>query len=188
MVIPGVHDAQGVGLGLAIARAAVDAQGGRLSAEDSTLGGACFVLVIPECRMTRHSEKPSILAIDDEPQLLEALRTILELRGYRLRAAPSGLVGLDAISAERPDVVLLDLAMPGMNGVEVCRRIRSFSRMPILVLSALTDEPQKVKALDAGAGAALTSLATSSSASTAPPSAPLSNGPLGSPCCSTCRA
>ena len=60
-------------------------------------------------------------------------------------------MALDAITAERPDVVLLDLAMAGMNGVEVCRRLRSFSRVPILVLSALTDEAQKVKALDAGA-------------------------------------
>jgi two-component system KDP operon response regulator KdpE len=60
-------------------------------------------------------------------------------------------MALDAITAQRPDVVLLDLAMPRMNGIEVCRRIRSFSQVPILVLSALVDEPQKVEALDAGA-------------------------------------
>ncbi|HLZ30180.1 MAG TPA: response regulator transcription factor [Chloroflexota bacterium] len=101
--------------------------------------------------MTRNTGNPSILAVDDEPQLLEALSTILEPRGYRLRTAPNGPMALDAITAERPDVVLLDLAMPGMNGVDVCRRLRSFSRVPILVLSARTDEAQKVKALDAGA-------------------------------------
>ena len=101
--------------------------------------------------MTRSAGNPSILAVDDEPQILEALSTILEPRGYRLRTAPNGRMALDAITAERPDVVLLDLAMAGMNGVEVCRRLRSFSRVPILVLSALTDEAQKVKALDAGA-------------------------------------
>jgi two-component system KDP operon response regulator KdpE len=101
--------------------------------------------------VTRNYGNPSILAVDDEPQLLEALSTILEPRGYRLRTAPNGPMALDAITAERPDVVLLDLAMPGMNGVDVCRRLRSFSRVPILVLSALTDERQKVKALDAGA-------------------------------------
>jgi two-component system KDP operon response regulator KdpE len=101
--------------------------------------------------MTRNSGEPSILAIDDEPQLFKALETILEGRGYRLRTAPNGAMGLDAVSQERPDVVLLDLAMPGIDGVEVCRRLRSFSRVPILVLSALSDETRKVKALDAGA-------------------------------------
>jgi two-component system KDP operon response regulator KdpE len=101
--------------------------------------------------VTRNAGDPCILAVDDEPQILEALSSILEPRGYRLRTAPNGPMALDAITAERPDVVLLDLAMAGMNGVEVCRRLRSFSRVPILVLSALTDEAQKVKALDAGA-------------------------------------
>lgn len=60
-------------------------------------------------------------------------------------------MALDEIAIERPDVVLLDLAMPGIDGVEVCRRVRSYSRVPILVLSALSDEPRKVHALDAGA-------------------------------------
>jgi two-component system KDP operon response regulator KdpE len=101
--------------------------------------------------VTRSMGGPTILAIDDEPQVLEALSTILESRGYRLRTAPNGAMGLEAIAQERPDVVLLDLAMPGLNGTEVCRRLRAFSRVPILVLSALSDEPQKVKALDAGA-------------------------------------
>ncbi len=101
--------------------------------------------------MTRNSGEPSILAIDDEPQLLKALETILVRRGYRLRTALNGAMGLDAIAQERPDVVLLDLAMPGVDGVEVCRRLRAFSRVPILVLSALSDENRKVKALDAGA-------------------------------------
>jgi two-component system, OmpR family, KDP operon response regulator KdpE len=101
--------------------------------------------------MTRSAGQPTILAIDDEPQVLEALAAILEGRGYRLRTAPNGAMGLDAIAQERPDVVLLDLVMPGLSGTEVCRRLRAFSRVPILVLSALSDEPQKVKALDAGA-------------------------------------
>ncbi len=101
--------------------------------------------------MTRNTGQPSILAIDDEPQLLAALGTILEGRGYRLRTARNGAMALDAVADERPDVVLLDLAMPGIDGLEVCRRLRAFSRVPILVLSALSDEARKVKALDAGA-------------------------------------
>ncbi len=101
--------------------------------------------------MTRNQGQPGILAVDDEPQVLEALTNILETRGYRVRTAPNGAMALDAVAAERPDILLLDLAMPGVNGVEVCRRLRAFSHVPILVLSALGDEDQKVKALDAGA-------------------------------------
>jgi two-component system, OmpR family, KDP operon response regulator KdpE len=101
--------------------------------------------------MTRSQGQPSVLAVDDEPHVLEALTTILEGRGYRVRIAPNGAIALDEIAAERPDVVLLDLAMPGLDGVEVCRRVRSYSRVPILVLSALSDEARKVRALDAGA-------------------------------------
>jgi two-component system, OmpR family, KDP operon response regulator KdpE len=101
--------------------------------------------------MTSRHGQPSILVVDDEPHVLEALSTILEGRGYRVRVAPNGLMALDEIAAERPDVVLLDLAMPGLDGVEVCRRVRSYSRVPILVLSALSDEPRKVRALDVGA-------------------------------------
>jgi two-component system, OmpR family, KDP operon response regulator KdpE len=92
-----------------------------------------------------------VLVVDDEPHVLEALSTLLERRGYEVRTAPDGLSALAAVAGERPDVVLLDVAMPGMDGVEVCRRLRRASRVQILVLSALTDEPQKVRALDAGA-------------------------------------
>jgi two-component system KDP operon response regulator KdpE len=103
--------------------------------------------------LTRTYGQPDILAVDDEPHVLEALTTILESRGYHVRTAPDGVVALDEITTARPDVVLLDLAMPGggIDGVEVCRRVRSFSRVPILVLSALSDESRKVRALDAGA-------------------------------------
>ena len=100
---------------------------------------------------TRAHGQPSVLAVDDEPHVLEALSTILESRGYRVRTAPNGPMALDEIAAERPDVVLLDLAMPGIDGIEVCRRVRAYSKVPILVLSALSEEARKVRALDAGA-------------------------------------
>src|SRR6202521_6305466 len=89
--------------------------------------------------------------VDDDPHVLRSLRAALESHGYRVRTATSGPIALEACAAERPDVVLLDLALPGLDGVEVCRRLRSWSRVPILVLSARVHEAQKVQALDAGA-------------------------------------
>src|ERR671934_2362307 len=94
---------------------------------------------------------PSVLMIDDDPHVLRSLRAALESHGYRVRSALNGPMALEACAAERPDVVLLDLALPGLDGVEVCRRLRSWSRVPILVLSARVHEAQKVQALDAGA-------------------------------------
>src|SRR5437879_8801638 len=94
---------------------------------------------------------PSILMVDDDPHVLRSLRAALESHGYRVRSAPNGTIALEACAAERPDVVLLDLALPGLDGVDVCRRLRSWSRVPILVLSARVHESQKVQALDAGA-------------------------------------
>jgi len=94
---------------------------------------------------------PNILMVDDDPHVLRSIRAALESHGYRVRAATNGPVALEACAAERPDVVLLDLALPGMDGVEVCRRLRNWSRVPILVLSARVHEAQKVQALDAGA-------------------------------------
>ena len=94
---------------------------------------------------------PSILMVDDDPHVLRSLRAALESHGYRVRSAATGSIALEACAAERPDVVLLDLALPGLDGVEVCRRLRSWSRVPILVLSARVHESQKVQALDAGA-------------------------------------
>src|SRR3979411_313706 len=94
---------------------------------------------------------PSILMVDDDPHVLRSLRAALESHGYRVRSAPNGSIALEACAAERPDVGLLDLALPGLDGVEVCRRLRSWGRVPILVLSARVHEAQKVLALDAGA-------------------------------------
>jgi len=99
----------------------------------------------------RGESEPSILMVDDDPHVLRSLRAALESHGYRVRSAPTGPIALEACASERPDVVLLDLALPGLDGVEVCRRLRSWSRVPIVVLSARVHESQKVQALDAGA-------------------------------------
>src|SRR5215210_7187101 len=99
----------------------------------------------------RGSGAPSVLMVDDDPNVVRSLRAALESHGYSVRSAPNGQIALDECTAERPDVVLLDLALPGMDGVEVCRRLRAWSRVPIVVLSARVHEAQKVQALDAGA-------------------------------------
>jgi two-component system KDP operon response regulator KdpE len=101
--------------------------------------------------MTRGATGPTILAVDDEPHVLQALKMVLESREYRVHTAPSGTIALETFSAERPDAMLLDLSMPGMDGAEVCRRIRAWSHVPILILSARAEEHHKVRALDAGA-------------------------------------
>ena len=99
----------------------------------------------------RGEPSPNILMVDDDTHVLRSLRAALESHGYRVRSAVNGPMALEACASERPDVVLLDLALPGLDGVEVCRRLRNWSRVPILVLSARVHESQKVQALDAGA-------------------------------------
>jgi two-component system KDP operon response regulator KdpE len=94
---------------------------------------------------------PCVLVVDDEPHVLDAIRSLLTAHGFAVRAAPSGAAALEVAAAEFPDVVLLDLLMPDMDGVETCHRLRKMTSAPILVLSALSEETDKVRALDAGA-------------------------------------
>jgi two-component system KDP operon response regulator KdpE len=97
------------------------------------------------------SSAPTILVVDDDPHILLALRVALQARGYVVRAVPNGPSALAAAQDVRPDAIVIDLAMPRMDGVEVIERLRTWTRIPIIVLSAHTDEANKVRALDAGA-------------------------------------
>ncbi len=92
-----------------------------------------------------------VLVIDDEPQIRRALRAGLEPDGYTVLLAASGEEGLDMAALHKPDLVILDLAMPGIDGLEVCRQLRGWSQVPILVLSVHEGEADKVAALDLGA-------------------------------------
>jgi two-component system KDP operon response regulator KdpE len=96
-------------------------------------------------------DKPRILVVDDEPQLTRVLRTGLKSRGYDVRTAADGLAGFETFSDWHPDLVITDLAMPNMDGLELCRRLRATSQVPIIILSAKGDEKIKVEALDIGA-------------------------------------
>ncbi len=97
------------------------------------------------------NEQPRILVIDDEPQLIRVLRTGLKSRGYEVRGAADGEAGLETFSEWHPDLVITDLAMPNVDGLEFCRRLRAISQVPIIVLSAKGEEKTKVEALDIGA-------------------------------------
>jgi two-component system KDP operon response regulator KdpE len=97
-----------------------------------------------------------VLVVEDEPQLVRLLRATLPPHGFRMIDAASGAQGLTEASSRAPDVVLLDLGLPDMDGVEVVRRIRGWSGMPIVVVSARGQEKDKVEALDAGADDYLT--------------------------------
>ena len=100
--------------------------------------------------------QPHILVIDDEPQILRALKTILRERDFRVTTAGTGEEGLALAAAEPPDLVVLDLSLPKMDGIEVCARLREWTQLPILVLSVRGGERDKVAALDAGADDYLT--------------------------------
>ena len=97
------------------------------------------------------SDQPRILVVDDEPQLTRVLRTGLKSRGYDVRAAADGLAGFEAFTDWHPDLVITDLAMPNVDGLELTRRLRAISQVPIIVLSAKGEEKTKVEALDLGA-------------------------------------
>src|SRR5512139_3625104 len=101
-------------------------------------------------------ENELILLIEDEPQMRRFLRITLQGHGYRLVEAETGQEGLMQAAARNPDVVLLDLGLPDLDGLEVTKRLREWTQTPIVVISAREQEQDKVKALDAGADDYLT--------------------------------
>ncbi|MBC8011137.1 MAG: response regulator [Burkholderiales bacterium] len=99
---------------------------------------------------------PEILIIDDELQIRRLLRVTLEGAGYRVREASTGALGLNEAAVQRPDAVILDLGLPDADGLDVLRRLREWSGLPVLILSVRGEEAQKIAALDAGADDYLT--------------------------------
>jgi len=101
--------------------------------------------------MALASEKSRVLVVDDEPQITRVLRTVLTSQGYQVQTATEGETALANFSEWRPELVITDLYMPHMDGIELCKRIRSLSNVPIIVLSVKGEERAKVEALDSGA-------------------------------------
>jgi two-component system KDP operon response regulator KdpE len=102
-------------------------------------------------KQSEHDQSAKILVVDDEPQISRVLRTALSTQGYSLRLAANGEEGMEAVHAWKPDLVITDVAMPRMNGIELCREIRAVSQIPIIVLSVRNQDQMKIDALDAGA-------------------------------------
>jgi two-component system KDP operon response regulator KdpE len=98
-----------------------------------------------------NSNPQRVLVVDDEPQIVRGLKIILRGAGYAVEAAETKSEALAALAARPPDALVLDLVLPDGQGVEVCEEVRRWSQLPILVLSAIGDEREKVRALDAGA-------------------------------------
>jgi two-component system KDP operon response regulator KdpE len=96
-------------------------------------------------------KEATILIVDDEPQIRRVMRTTLAAEGYTVVEACDGAEAIEKARSERPDLILLDMNMPGLDGLEACREIRSGSQVPIIMLTVRSAEKDKVRALDAGA-------------------------------------
>jgi PAS domain S-box-containing protein len=160
----------GVGLGLFIARRIVEAHGGKIwvtSPPPHIPQGAHFIFTLPIMpdqptrEPTQRTDRPiihedqvegqHILVVDDEPDTQALLHTILTQEGYEVIIAPDGPAGLELFKTSTPELVLLDWMLPGMNGLLVCRAIRRWSDVPILIITSRTSQEDLVTALDAGA-------------------------------------
>lgn len=100
--------------------------------------------------------KPFILVVEDDSAVRNLITTTLETQRYRFQAAPTGETAILEAVSHNPDVVLLDLGLPDMDGIEIIRKIRTWSKMPIIVISARSEDTDKIEALDAGADDYLT--------------------------------
>ncbi len=146
----GVGSVPGAGLGLAIARGFAEANGGRVWVESREGSGRGVRHRAPALEGGGVSGA-RVLVVDDEAQILRALRTSLHAAGYEVETAETAAGALSAAAMRPPEAVILDLVLPDGSGIEVCRELRTWSTAPVIVLSAVGDEAEKIAALDAGA-------------------------------------
>ncbi len=141
-------------MGLSIAKTFVEAHGEQIWVDDVPEGGARFAFTLPRCRRQRRqaiTEMAKVLVVDDDSSLLRAMRLGLQAGGHQVITAANGEQGISRPPCATPDVVVLDLGLPDIDGLAVCKRIRQWSDVPIIILSASGTEDRKVAALDGGA-------------------------------------
>ena len=153
------HGPPGIGLGLALSRGLAEAMGGSLEAEDTPGGGLTMDLALTDSSHARACPGASrgghpvmrVLVVDDEPQILRALRINLNARQFEVITAADGATALDAAKTQRPDLLILDLGLPDTDGVDVIRSLRTWTDVPIIVLSGRAGSSDKIVALNLGA-------------------------------------
>jgi two-component system, OmpR family, KDP operon response regulator KdpE len=148
-------------MGLAIAREIAEAHGGAVRVESQLGHGSRFTVTLPGApavattveRINHNNMNTAerILVVDDEPQIRRVMKTALASNGYEAYEARTGEEALESLRANHPDLILLDMNMPGMGGMAACREIRAVSEVPIIILSVRDSEQDKIAALDAGA-------------------------------------
>ena len=141
-----------LGLGLALCRSIVNAHGGEIALYDYGPQGCCFRINLPLSEVN----KTLILVVEDDTPVHNLITTTLKTHDYKYISAKNGAGAIMEASTHNPDIVLLDLGLPDIDGVEVIEKIRSWSNMPIIVISARSEDSDKIEALDAGADDYLT--------------------------------
>jgi DNA-binding response OmpR family regulator len=101
--------------------------------------------------MAARAQKPTVLIVDDEATIREVIRRYLEREGFDVREAGDGYAALDALDADSPDLMVLDLMLPGLDGMAVARRVREHSRIPIIMLTAKGEQPDRIYGFEQGA-------------------------------------
>ena len=148
----------GTGLGLSISKGIVEAHGGCIQAANRRGGGAIITVRLPLEGTLRSMNDIGlrVLVVDDERAIRRYLHAALNAQGYTVYEASGGKDAVNMVVADRPDLIILDLGLPDMDGVEVTRQLREWTHIPIIVLSVREQESDKIDALDAGADDYLT--------------------------------